>query len=374
MNNEKYPDYLCDEDGELIILPAPYPVPNIDVYENTLKKSLNFDVNRKKNYEKYLQSSKRNEVIEYQPTRLDIENVRRCNFACQMCMVSTWDKRQRARDLELKEFKEIIDNQVGLVEVKIQGFGEPTMQRNVFYEMIKYARMKELWVRTVTNASLLHLKDNYKKLIDSGVNEIQISIDGATKEVFESIRHGSVFDMVVSNCKLINEYAASKGVELTKMWTVVQRKNQHQIKELIDLGKEIGFKHLVFSLNLVDFGVEEIKQRNASESIMETVTNRDALKYIEYGDSLGLNVRFWRQTGKYSTKSPDKLCPWPFERAFISSDSRIVPCCVIGNPEVADFGSAIELSEIWNSKVYKDFRNRHLSGDIPSMCKDCYCE
>ena len=93
MNNEKYPDYLCDEDGELIILPAPYPVPNIDVYENTLKKSLNFDVNRKKNYEKYLQSSKRNEVIEYQPTRLDIENVSRCNFACQMCMVSTWDKR-----------------------------------------------------------------------------------------------------------------------------------------------------------------------------------------------------------------------------------------------------------------------------------------
>jgi len=70
VNNEKYPDYLCDEDGELIILPAPYPVPNLDVYENTLKKSLNFDVNRKKNYEKYLQSSKRNEVIEYQPTRL----------------------------------------------------------------------------------------------------------------------------------------------------------------------------------------------------------------------------------------------------------------------------------------------------------------
>ena len=372
MNNEKYPDYLCDEDGELIILPAPYPVPNIDVYENTLKKSLNFDVNRKKNYEKYLQSSKRNEVIEYQPTRLDIENVSRCNFACQMCMVSTWDKRQRARDLELKEFKEIIDNQVGLVEVKIQGFGEPTMQRNVFYEMIKYARMKELWVRTVTNASLLHLKDNYKKLIDSGVNEIQISIDGATKEVFESIRHGSVFDMVVSNCKLINEYAASKGVELTKMWTVVQRKNQHQIKELIDLGKEIGFKHLVFSLNLVDFGVEEIKQRNASESIMETVTNRDALKYIEYGDSLGLNVRFWRQTGKYSTKSPDKLCPWPFERAFISSDSRIVPSCVIGNPEVADFGSANNITKVWNNETYKQFRKKHLDGDIPKICEDCY--
>jgi len=47
-----------------------------------------------------------------------------------------------------------------------------------------------------TNASLLHLRDNYKKLVDTGVNEIQISIDGATKDVFEGIRVGSVFESV----------------------------------------------------------------------------------------------------------------------------------------------------------------------------------
>ena len=48
------------------------------------------------------------------------------------------------------------------------------MQGDVFFEMIQYARARQIWVRTTTNASLLHAKDNYRKLVDSGVNEIQI--------------------------------------------------------------------------------------------------------------------------------------------------------------------------------------------------------
>ena len=47
-------------------------------------------------------------------------------------------------------------------------------------------------------------------------------------------------------------------------------------------------------------------------------------------------LRFWNTTSKYSTETPEALCPWPFERAYISPDQRVVPCCVIGNPDVAD--------------------------------------
>ena len=56
----------------------------------------------------------------------------------------------------------------------------------------------------------MHLNDNYKKVIDADVNEIQISIDGATEETFESIREGSKFRIVKNNCKLINDYAEKK--------------------------------------------------------------------------------------------------------------------------------------------------------------------
>ena len=85
--------------------------------------------------------------------------------------------------------------------------GEPLLAANDFIEMIKYARQRHLWVRSTVKTSLLHIKDHYRKLIDSDICEIQISIDGATKDVYETIRVGRKFNMVTRNCKLLNEYA-----------------------------------------------------------------------------------------------------------------------------------------------------------------------
>jgi len=52
-------------------------------------------------------------------------------------------------------------------------------------------------VRTVTNGSRLHLKDFYRDYVDTGVNEIQISFDGATAEVFEKLAFGERAEGVV---------------------------------------------------------------------------------------------------------------------------------------------------------------------------------
>jgi sulfatase maturation enzyme AslB (radical SAM superfamily) len=185
-------DYM-DDGSALAGLPTPEPVPDINTYLRERRISLSRSTSRLKNYITYMRSARRSADVNYLPIRLDFENVSRCNFACTMCTVSEWHKGTRAADMPLEDFKRLIDEQYGLVEIKIQGLGEPTMQRDPYFEMIKYARSKNLWVRTTTNASLLHLHNNYKKLVDSGVNEIQISIDGADKQTFESIRRQSVF-------------------------------------------------------------------------------------------------------------------------------------------------------------------------------------
>jgi MoaA/NifB/PqqE/SkfB family radical SAM enzyme len=78
------------------------------------------------------------------------------------------------------------------------------MQRDDYFAMIRSVREKHIWVRTTTNASLLHLKDNYRKMIDADVNELQISLDGAIKEIYEGIRRGANYERVMSNIALIN--------------------------------------------------------------------------------------------------------------------------------------------------------------------------
>jgi MoaA/NifB/PqqE/SkfB family radical SAM enzyme len=355
-------------------LPQPEPVPSQETFDRIRQEALDFDPARRENYEKF-QRAERGEHVDFMPVRMDVENVSRCNFRCSMCQVSDWSKNKRAEDLSFADFKQIIDEQIGLVELKIQGIGEPLMQGDEFFEMIRYARSKALWVRTTTNASLLHIKDGHKKLIDSGVNEVQISIDGATKETFEAIRRGSVFERVRDNCTLINGYCESLGIERTKLWTVVQRANFHELTELVELAAKTKFHQMVFGLSLGDWGQTEWRERNSRESVTDAFSVEIADQLIERGRQLGVDVRFWVQLDKYRTDSgPGSVCPWPFERVYISSDKRIVPCCIIGNPDVIEMGDALKLNEHWNDDNMKAFRRAHLDGEIPEVCKACYAE
>jgi MoaA/NifB/PqqE/SkfB family radical SAM enzyme len=359
-----------------LALPSPEPAAGTDAYVRERELALARSPECRANYQRYRAFKRGGAEVDYLPVKLDVENVSRCNFRCTMCTVSDWHRGQRAGDLKLDAFKRLIDEQIGLVEIKLQGLGEPTLQRDDYFAMIRYARAKHIWVRTTTNASLLHLKDNYRKMIDSDVNEVQISIDGATKEVFESIRRDSLFERVKSNCKLINDYSRQVGVVRTKMWTVVQRGNWHQLEDLVDVAAELGFTNQVFSLDVSDWGSQVWRERNSLVDVEDDLDHARLFDLVDRGTERGVRVRFWVVTQKFSTSSPDKICGWPFERAFVSSDLRVVPCCIISNPDTLQIGPQIStdrsFSEIWFGEDYREFRRAHLEGRIPDACKGCY--
>jgi len=350
-------------------LPAPRPDPLAYLLNRFV--ALATSPRRLINYIKY-RCARRSVDPNYLPIRLDIENVSRCNFRCTMCQVSDWPKLKRAEDMSLDDFKRLIDEQYGLLEVKVQGIGEPLLGRDTYFEMLRYTRSKHIWVRTTTNASLLHLNHNYKKLVDSGVNEIQISIDGATKETFEKIRRGSHFETVLANCKIINAYCRERGVERTRMWICLQQDNIHEFLDFIWIAQEIGFRRMTYALNLNDWGQEKWSAVNRAVTIDDRVTPEMAEDAIVRGRRVGVEVTFWNNTSRYNTADPGRICPWPFDRAYVSSDMRIVPCCIIGNPEVAEMGDARNLGDEWKGDAYRGFRRAHLEGRIPTVCRGCY--
>jgi pyrroloquinoline quinone biosynthesis protein E len=355
-------------------LPKPLPSAGVEAYQRERELALAFDPRRRANYELYRAATARGRTahIDYLPVKLDIENVSRCNFRCTMCQVSDWAHGQRARDLPLPCFKRLIDEQYGLVEIKLQGMGEPLLQRGDYFEMITYARRSHIWVRTTTNASLLHLKDNYKRLVDVDPNEIQISIDGATEATFEGIRRQSDFDRVTKNCVLINDYCRQKGVRRTKMWVVVQKGNVHEVRELLTLAHRLGFEDLVYSVDLNFWGQDSWQETNTGSLAEDAMEPSLCEELVVQGAELGVRVSFWIIMDKFSTRSSETLCPWPWERAFVSSDERVVPCCMIANPEVLDLGGAEDFTATWHSKAYEDFRTAHLTGQIPKACASCY--
>src|SRR3990167_9392515 len=302
-NTGKGPDGFSMID--LARLPRPEPSAGLAAYEAEREACLALEPRKSENWNRYQASSRRSAAVDYLPVKLDIENVSRCNFACTMCVVSTWPKGKR---------------------------------------------------------------------VDSGVNEIDISIDGADAATFEGIRVQSDFGRVKDNCVALNAYAASMGLKRTKMWTLVQKTNVKHLVRHVQLSAKLGFSNCVFSLNLHGWGNEALAARNAAVQADGELTTNYLLGLVELGRMVGVRVSFWAVNEKFDTDEPAHLCQWPFERAVVTSDLRTVPCCMIGDPDAFEFerGAGKSFGAVWNGKEYMEFRQAHLEGKIPKVCKGCY--
>lgn len=308
------------------------------------------------NYLKF-RASKFNSKVNYTPIVMDIEPTRRCNYKCLMCYIHP----QEREDMTFEEFKLVIDDQPGLMEVKIQGVGEPLLNKD-FFKMAAYCKKKMLWVRTTTNGSLLHLNDNYKKLIDANFHDINISIDGASKETYETIRKGGGYDRIKQNCCLLNSY--NKGNKTTvRAWVVLQKKNKHEFFDFPEFFASLGFKNMCISFAMHNYGREKAN----SEATQFDFTKEDFDRYFDICNRVRIKSTFWF----HQKADKDNFCKIPFQRIYLTSESRILPCCTIANAEVVNFGTYDEFQEIWYNKYVK-FREALKSGDVPAYCKNCY--
>jgi len=271
-----------------------------------------------------------------------------------------------------EDYRRSLDDLYSLVEIKLQGVGEPLLHPRIF-DMITEAAKRDIWTRVNVNGSLLKVNDNYRRLIDADPGEIQISIDASTKKVFESIRRGARFEQIVENATLLNAYADERGVLKTRSWTVVQQANFAELLDIVSLGARMGFKRMTFSIALSFWGLDAWARTNKAFDVQPEMVLEKAEALIRKGKESGIEVTFWDGSSKYALRGDTKnLCAWIFERAFISSDMRLVPCCVLADPGIADFGDARDFVKLWNSPVYQKFRALHFEGNIPDFCKQCY--
>jgi len=305
------------------------------------------------------------------PHIIDLEPNAHCNYRCVMCHVSEWKNGKRADNLQLETFKQFIDENPQLTEVKLHGMGEPLLHPE-YFEMIRYLVEKDIWVRTSTNGSVLHAKDYYRKLIDSGIGEIQVSFDGATKDVYEKIRRRGRFERVFENCTLLNDYANRQARLYTRMWVVIQKYNRNQLPEFIQIAAKMGFLRLSLSFYLNEWGLDDWKEKNSKFQTDYNLSKKEEQELLIKAQSEGVKLSVWRQSKKYNHDNPNHLCLWVFTRPYISCDLRTVPCTMIGNPDVSEFGDATHLKDTWNSENYINFRRSHLQGNVPDMCKLCY--
>lgn len=357
------------------LLTFPLPRPSRD-YDVVIAEGLKNNIERKLNYEKYnnammlIASGKSSgmEDIDYMPICADLELVNWCNIMCHMCPNTVKKNQDQRHNLSIDDIKTFLDSNSQLIEVRIQGIGEPFLYADVLIEGVKILSEKSIWSRTTTNGMLLNKNDNYKRIIDANIGEIGVSIDGASKESYEKIRLGSDFEKVCENSKVLNNYCDELGVEKTRMWVVAQKDNIEDLHNFPYFAKELGFSRLTISMNVVDWGLEYFKI-NDEKNIK--VSQSDIDKLVESGREIGVDVSFWGHNQEYTKTS---LCNWIFKRPLILADGTVAACCNLPHSSVISFGNIKQnnFRELWLSKEFQDFRRQHLAYDIPDICKKCY--
>jgi len=278
--------------------------------------------------------------------------------------------------MSIKTAKSCIDANECWEEVNLTGIGEPLLHPDLFFESVSYAKSKGIWVLGVTNATLLHSNDNINRMIDCGIDELIISLDGYDDKSYERIRHGSKYSRVVANIKVLVKASDRKGLKpYIKINSCISSDRFEDYAALIDQVQMLGITSLTLTTELTDWGTGNKKDYYIQDSSLLKVENIWQ-QVFDYAQSKSIDLALVPMHGRYDY-SAGSFCSWPFFKMHISSDLRMVPCCHVGNPDHYELGSIDvldrdTLKEAWNSSIYENFRGLHTSGNLPSICKGCY--
>jgi pyrroloquinoline quinone biosynthesis protein E len=270
----------------------------------------------------------------------------------------------------LSQFKGIIDQFPRLQRLKLQGMGEPLLNPDLF-AMIRYAKSRGIDVSTYTNGSLLERDGNARKLVNSGIDLVRVSLDSAIPADFQKIRPGSDFQTVVRNLRSFNALALAAGHPAVEVWTVVTTANVHQLPAILDLASDLGIGTVHFQIIMNTFDYKAAVQDRLQPYQVDRAARHSQIEAaVQY--AAGRDVRLVIQKSK--ARSRAQPCHWPFDSAFISVEGFVVPCCTIADPGVIQMGNVFEepFARIWANERYQAFRKSILTHQLLLPCRNCY--
>jgi len=145
---------------------------------------------------------------------IHIEITNACNLKCVMCPRPNMDRPAGFMDRNLftKIIRQLAVQKRHIESVALMGLGEPFLHKEFFdyARLAKQARLRRLY--TSTNATLLD-ESTVKRLFDDNTIDLLIlSLDGASKETYESIRPGVPFEVVEANVQCLLAEKKRRGV------------------------------------------------------------------------------------------------------------------------------------------------------------------
>lgn len=319
------------------------------------------------------------------PTNLYLETTNRCNLRCRGCILYD-EKREPERDITLQDFFMITDQLEDLERTTLHGVGEPLLNSEL-PAMVRHPKKRNVYTLFNSNGILLNQKRQYE-LIESGLDELRISLDAATATGYKKIRNSNEFERIVRNLRSLSKLQDSQSLTRPKLslWFLGTKENISELPEFVKLAVDMGIyevylQRLVYFQDAEGFGVaqENKSLQDTDDKSLELIRQSQ-----ELAKTLGLrfNASGLCQPMQSIQSDSAKEMPWsrcfrPQTLIYITANGNLLPCCIAPFATV-DYASIIlgnvyesSLNDIWQGTRYKNFRNQLQTTDPPKCCQGC---
>lgn len=174
------------------------------------------------------------------PTFIGLSVGTLCNLKCKHC--DFWKMKTKPNKyLKTKEVKQILiklKNWLGPFRLVFTG-AEPFVRKDIL-ELISFASKNGIYTSLTSNGQLID-KKMAKEIVKSGLDFINISLDGASSETHDFLRgvKGS-YQKTTDALKFLVKERKKGGKIAIYILTVVMKRNLSELEDLVKLSQEIG--------------------------------------------------------------------------------------------------------------------------------------
>ena len=282
------------------------------------------------------------------PSQVIIDVTEVCNLACIHCphpefMKSEYyDARYLDPELNTKIVDEVRTSGQGKTQyIRYSSEGEPLVHPKG-YEMIEYAaRNSGVYVTLTTNGTIMNEKRT-RRLLDSGVHMIDISIDAFTPETYAKVRVNGDLNVTQKNVLNLLAWIKQTGSSTKVVVSFIEQpQNSHEISAFKTYWEEQGANSVV------------IRRLHSAAGAVVNI------------------ARIMRAEQAHEVRHP---CVYPWERIVLNPRGYLAFCPAdwTHGSSMVDYKNTT-VAEIWQGEFYSRLRQAHLSNDFSQhkFCGQC---
>lgn len=282
------------------------------------------------------------------PSQVIVDVTEVCNLECIHCPHPEFKKTEHyaARyldpELNAKIVDEVRESGAGRTQyIRYSSEGEPLVHPKG-YEMIEYAaRNSGVFVTLTTNGTIMNEKRT-RRLLDSGVHMIDISIDAFTAETYSKVRVKGDLNVTRTNVLNLIAWIQQSGSPTKVVVSFIEQpQNHHEASQ--------------FQTYWTENGADSVVVRRL-HSAAGAVVNVAKIMRAE------------------QAKEARRPCVYPWERIVLNPRGYLAFCPAdwTHGSTIADYRET-SVSETWQSAFYKELRQAHLTNSYSShgFCGQC---